>query len=113
MKGNVVDLAVAVIIGAAFGAVVESLVKDVITPIVGAAGGLPDFGTWTAGPVKVGNFLNAALSFLVKAAAVYVLIVVPVQRAMARGAPPKGAVASEPPAEIQLLTEIRDQLRSR
>src|SRR4029079_12492931 len=75
--GNVIDLAVGVIIGAAFGAVVDSLVKDVITPGLGMLGGVPDFSTLKAGSVSVGNFINAIIAFLLKAAGLYVFIVLP------------------------------------
>ena len=67
LRGNVVDLAVAVVIGAAFGAVVTALVKDIVTPIIGIAGGLPDFSAWvlTIGASRffIGDFINAVLSF--------------------------------------------------
>ena len=63
LRGNVVDLAVAVVIGAAFGAVVTALVKDIITPILGAFGGLPDFAAWTftinGSKFLIGDFINA------------------------------------------------------
>lgn len=112
LRGNVVDLAVAVIIGAAFGAVVNSLVADVITPLIGAVGGQPDFSAITLGPIKIGSFLNAVLAFLIIAIVVYFAIVVPVNKIMERahrqteaGAPPA------PTKEEVLLTEIRDLLR--
>ncbi|MBM3450775.1 MAG: large conductance mechanosensitive channel protein MscL [Armatimonadetes bacterium] len=113
MKGNVVDLAVAVMIGAEFGAVVDSLVKDDITPLIGAVGGTPDFSELALAPIKIGDFLNAIIAFLVKAAAVYFIVVVPVQRAMAMMAGPKAAAPAEPPADVKLLTEIRDLLKTR
>src|SRR5215831_13425526 len=75
MRGNVVDLAVGVIIGAAFGGVVGSVTKDVITPIIGMAGGQPDFSAIKIGPVLLGNLLNAVISFLITAFVVYVVIV--------------------------------------
>ncbi|MFO7166994.1 MAG: large conductance mechanosensitive channel protein MscL [Chloroflexota bacterium] len=112
MRGNVVDLAVAVIMGAAFGAVVTSLVEDVFTPIIGALGGQPDFSAIMLGPIRIGNFLNALLSFLIIAIVVYFVIVAPMNRLMERmrrqtetGEPP------EPTKEEVLLTEIRDLLR--
>jgi large conductance mechanosensitive channel len=58
MRGNVVDLAVAVIVGAAFNQVVNSLVADVLTPILGALGGIPDFSALKIGPVAIGRFIN-------------------------------------------------------
>jgi large conductance mechanosensitive channel len=112
LRGNVVDLAVAVIIGAAFGAVVDSLVKDVFTPLIGAAGGQPNFAAITLGPILIGNFLNSLISFFVIALVVYLLIVAPMNRVMERVR--RQTEVSEPPAptkEEVLLTEIRDLLR--
>ena len=112
LRGNVVDLAIAVIIGAAVGAVVTSLVEDVITPIIGAVGGQPDFSALTLGPIRIGNFLNAALSLLIIASVVYFLIVAPMNRIMERVR--RQTAVAEPPAatkEELLLTEIRDLLR--
>jgi large conductance mechanosensitive channel len=111
-RGNVVDLAVGVIIGAAFGAVVDALVKDVITPIFALLGGQPDFAAWKAGPVAIGSFLNAIVAFLMKAAGLYFLIVLPVNRYRARQAAAPAAPAA-PTAEEKLLTEIRDLLARR
>jgi large conductance mechanosensitive channel len=112
LRGNVVDLAVAVIIGAAFGAVVASFVADVITPIIGAIGGQPDFSAIMLGPIKIGSVLNAVLSFLVIAFVVYFMVVVPMNRMMERAR--RQTEAAEPPAatkEEVLLAEIRDLLR--
>lgn len=88
LRGNVVDLAVAVVIGAAFGTVVQALVKDLITPIIGAFGGVPDFSalvfTINNSRFLIGDFINALLSFLVIAAVVYFFVVVPLNRLVAR-----------------------------
>ena len=88
LRGNVVDLAVAVVIGAAFGAVVTSMVEDLLTPLLAAIGGQPDFSRLgfevNGSRFALGEFLNALLSFLIIAAAVYFLVVVPVNRLMAR-----------------------------
>lgn len=88
LRGNVVDLAVAVVIGAAFGAVVTSLVSDIITPIIGAIVGEPDFSqldfTINDSRFTYGNFLNALFSFLTIAAAVFFLVVKPVNMLMDR-----------------------------
>jgi large conductance mechanosensitive channel len=70
MRGNVVDLAVAVIVGAAFNQVVNSLVADVLTPILGALGGIPDFSALKIGPVAIGRFINAVLNFLIVGTAI-------------------------------------------
>jgi large conductance mechanosensitive channel len=112
LRGNVVDLAVGVIIGAAFGGIVDSVTKDVITPIIGAIGGQPDFSAWKVGDIGIGAFLNAVISFVIKAGVVYFVIVKPFQALMERinPAPPPGAPAPPPP-EVQLLTEIRDTLK--
>ena len=88
MRGNVLDLAVAVVIGAAFGAVVTALVKDLLTPIIGAIVGKPDFSALTltvnGSPLLVGDFLNAVIAFLMMAAAVYFFVVLPVNALTAR-----------------------------
>jgi large conductance mechanosensitive channel len=81
MRGNVIDLAVAVVIGAAFGAVIAAFVKDLITPLIAAFVGKPDFSalgvTINGSRLLVGDFLNALISFLLVAAAVYVFVVTP------------------------------------
>jgi large conductance mechanosensitive channel len=113
LRGNVVDLAVGVIIGAAFGGIVDSMTKDVITPIIGVMGGQPDFSAIKAGPVGIGSFLNAVIAFLIKALAVYFVIVKPFQALMARlNPPPAPGAPPPPPADVQLLGEIRDLLKA-
>jgi large conductance mechanosensitive channel len=91
LRGNVVDLAIGVVIGAAFGSVVTALVKDLITPIIAAIGGQPDFGqlsfTINHSAFAYGDFLNAVISFLFIAAAVYFFVVLPVNTLMARFRP--------------------------
>ena len=91
LRGNVVDLAIAVVIGVAFGAVVTALVKDLITPIIGAFGGVPDFSalafTVNNSRFLIGDFINALLAFIVTAAVVYVFVVIPVNKLMARFMP--------------------------
>ena len=81
MRGNVVDLAVAVVIGAAFGAVVTAFVKDLITPLIAAVAGKPDFSalalTINGSRFPVGDFLNALVSFLMVAVAIYFFVVAP------------------------------------
>lgn len=87
-RGNVVDLAVAVVIGAAFGAVVTALVKDLITPLIAAVGGKPDFSalvfTVNGSKFPIGDFVNAVVSFLMIAAAIYFLVVAPMNALTAR-----------------------------
>lgn len=112
LRGNVVDLAVGVIIGAAFGGIVDSAVKDVISPLIGAIGGQPDFSAITLGPIAAGNFLNAVIGFLIKAAVVYFVIVKPFTALMERLRPAPADVP--PPPDVQaaaLLAEIRDVLK--
>ena len=88
LRGNVLDLAVAVVMGAAFGAVVTALVKDLITPLIAAIIGKPDFSaiefTVNGSKFPLGDFINALVSFLLIGAAVYFLIVLPVNRLLAR-----------------------------
>ena len=84
LRGNVIDLAVAVVMGVAFGAVVNSVVKHLVTPIIALAGGAPDFSAIRTGPILWGNILNDVLTFLITAAVVYFAIVVPVNHLLAR-----------------------------
>src|SRR3954447_6626731 len=82
LRGNLVDLAIAVVIGAAFTAVIAALVADLITPLIAAIGGKPDFNSLTftihGSVFRYGHFLNALLSFLIVAAVVYFLVLKPV-----------------------------------
>ena len=88
LRGNVVDLAVAVVIGAAFGAVVTALVQDVIMPLIGAFGGKPSFDQYywviNNSQIKVGTFLTALVAFVILAAVVFFFIVRPVNWLMSR-----------------------------
>ena len=88
LRGNVIDLAVAVVIGGAFGAVVKALVDDLLTPLIAAIGGKPDFQalrfTVSGSAFKIGDFVNAVIAFVMVAAAVYFFVVVPVNTVMAR-----------------------------
>lgn len=87
LRGNVVDLAVGVVIGAAFGAVVTSLVKDVLTPFLAAIGGAPDFSnlkiTIGESAINYGSFLNALIAFVIIAAVIFFFVVKPINRLMA------------------------------
>lgn len=83
LKGNAIDLAVGVVIGVSFGAVVTSLVKDIINPLIGVFGGQPDFSisfTIRNSKFLVGNFLNALVAFLINASVIYFFVVLPVNR---------------------------------
>jgi len=88
LRGNVVDLAVAVVIGAAFGAVVTSLVKSFVTPLIAAIGGQPDFSslsfTVNGSRFLYGEFINAVVSFLIISGVVFFFIVVPLNKLMSR-----------------------------
>jgi len=87
MRGNLVDLAVAVVIGLAFAAIVTALVADMITPLIAAIGGKPDFSklTFTVNHSKFlyGSFINALVSFVIIAAVIYFVVVLPINRIMA------------------------------
>ena len=91
LRGNLVDLAVAVVIGAAFGALVTALVSDFITPLLAAIGGQPDFGrlafTLNGSKFRYGHFLNALIAFAILAAVLYFLVVVPFGRLLERFRP--------------------------
>jgi len=124
MKGNVVDLAVAVIIGAAFGAIVTSLVGDVIMPLIGSITGGLDFSNYFIGLSKnvtatnladakkqgavlaYGNFLTLTINFLIVAFVLFVVI-----RAMTMLKRKEAAAPPKPSREEELLTEIRDLLK--
>src|SRR5574338_580497 len=88
LRGNVVDLAVAVVIGAAFGAVVTALVKDLLTPLIAAIGGQPDFSalsfTVNGSKFLIGDFVNALVAFVLVAAAIYFFVVMPMNAIAAR-----------------------------
>ncbi|MFY9793474.1 MAG: large conductance mechanosensitive channel protein MscL [Candidatus Sulfotelmatobacter sp.] len=88
LRGNVVDMAVGVVIGAAFGGVVAALTKDLLTPFIAALVGKPDFSsihfTIRSTPFPVGDFINACVSFLLIAAAIYFFVVLPVNALVAR-----------------------------
>ncbi|HEY3405795.1 MAG TPA: large conductance mechanosensitive channel protein MscL [Ohtaekwangia sp.] len=113
MRGNVIDLAVGVIIGGAFGAIVNSLVADIITPILLQpalkAAGAEDIAAWKPGGLLVGKFIAALISFLVIAFVLF-LIIKGVNAAIKKEEA-KPAAPAEPPADIKLLTEIRDLLK--
>jgi large conductance mechanosensitive channel len=117
MRGNVVDLAVAVVIGAAFGAIVTKLVADLITPLIAAMGGKPNFRnlsfTINKSTFLYGDFLNALISFVIIAAAIYFLVVLPLNKLAERRAARLATGAEEPEAkaeDVLLLEEIRDLL---
>jgi len=110
LRGNVVDLAVAVILGAAFNAIVGSLVSDVLNPLIAATVGKPDFSSVVlnvgSGHIKIGNFLNAVVSFLIVASVVYFAIVVPVNALLARLQKPAPEAPSTNKTCPECLSEI-------
>ena len=111
MRGNVVELATAVIIGAAFGGVVDGLIKGIIDPLIAvfAPGEVKMLeNALVAGPFKIGLVVSAIINFVLKAAVVYLFIVKPFAKFSARL-----VAAAPPPADVQLLTEIRDLLKER
>ena len=117
MRGNVVDLAIAVVIGAAFGAVVKSFVADFMTPLIAAIGGKHDFSklTFTLHHSKFfyGDFVNVLIAFLLIAAAIYFVVVMPLNKLAERRAAKVAAGEPDPepkPDEIVLLEQIRDLL---
>jgi large conductance mechanosensitive channel len=107
MRGNLIDLAVAVVIGTAFTAVVTAIVADLITPLLAAIGGKPNFGslTFTVNHSRFlyGAFINALLSFVIVAAVIYFLIVAPVTKVTTRLNRNKAATTRECP---ECLSEI-------
>jgi large conductance mechanosensitive channel len=114
LRGNLVDLAVAVVIGAAFGTLVTAMVSDLITPLIAAIGGNPDFSALTftinGSTFRYGHFLNAVISFLIIAAVVFFLVIKPVNTLIAR-------YRTEPPVEEETskcpecLSEIPSEAR--
>ncbi len=110
LRGNVVDLAVAVILGAAFNAIVTSLVSDVLNPLIAATIGKPDFSGVVlnigSGHIKIGNFLNATVSFLIVAFVVYFAIVLPLNHLMARLKKP----APEAPSSVKTCPECLSEI---
>jgi large conductance mechanosensitive channel len=107
LRGNVVDLAVAVMIGAAFNAIVASFSNDVVTQFIAAIGGKPDFSKLVfhvnGTPIRYGSFLNAVLSFLILASIVYFLIVLPTNYLLAKI---KGNQAATTKACPECLSDI-------
>jgi large conductance mechanosensitive channel len=110
LRGNVMDLAIAFIMGAAFNAIVTSLVKDVVMQFIAAIVGKPDFGALkfdlNGTPIMIGNFINATVAFLLVAFVVYFFMVLPINSLMAKF---KGPAPEVPPATKpcpQCLSEI-------
>jgi large conductance mechanosensitive channel len=114
-RGNIVDLAVAFVLGVAFGTVVTSFVENIINPVIGAIFGQPDFSTltidlWSDAVLRYGAFLTALLNFVLIAAAVFFFVVKPYNALKARQASGEEEPPAAPPEDVQLLREIRDAL---
>ena len=115
-RGNAIELAVGVIIGAAFGRVVDSLVADVIMPVIGRVFGEPDYSRIVlfasapdSGGIDLGQLLTAIMNLLIVGFALYLTIIIPMNALRRKQDDP--ASPAEPPRDIQLLTEIRDLLK--
>ena len=110
MRGNIVDLAIAVVIGGAFGAVVTALVSDIITPLIAAIGGQPDFSalkfTINKSAFLYGSFINAVVSFVVIAAVIFFVVVKPMSIMIARQA--RGQAPEDPTVKLcpECLSEV-------
>lgn len=120
MKGNVIDLAVAVVIGGAFGTVIDALVKNVLMPLISALVGAPNFDSFAqitinGNNIQFGVLLTAIVNFLLVAAAIYFVVVVPMNHMIARRNARLGIKEEEAAVDPQilLLTEIRDSLRTK
>jgi large conductance mechanosensitive channel len=115
MRGNVVDLAVAVVIGAAFGGVVSAFADDFVGGLIGAVGGSPDFGdagvTVNGSKIVYGSTITALINFVIVAAVVYFVVVIPMAKVHERFARDADAATPAPSDEAKLLTEIRDVLK--
>ena len=110
MKGNVMDMAIGVIIGGAFGKIVNSLIEDIITPIILKptleAAGAASIETWAPGGMLLGKFISAVISFLVIAFVLFMII-----KGVNRMKKPEAPVAPTGPTQEELLAEIRDLLK--
>jgi large conductance mechanosensitive channel len=110
LRGNVVDLAVAVVIGAAFGAIVTALVADIITPLIAAIVQKPDFSylilNINGGKIKYGDFLNALISFLLIAGSIYFFVVLPVNTLLNKFKKPVPAAPPSTKACPECLSDI-------
>jgi large conductance mechanosensitive channel len=116
LRGNVIDLAIAVVLGAAFGAVVTSFVDDILMQIIAALGGQPDFSALKfnigEGEFRYGEFITALISFLIIAAVIFFFVVKPINQLMARRKAGEVPEAEAVPEDVALLAEIRDLLKA-
>ncbi len=107
VRGNLVELAVAFVIGVAFATVVSSFVDNLLMPLIGKAGGRPDFSDIAPGGIPVGQFITDLVTFVLIALAVYFLVVVPYNKMMERSKKPHEPTEATS-EEVVLLREIRD-----
>ena len=112
LRGNLVELAVAFVMAAAFGVVVTATVA-LLMDIIGKIGGTPDFSNYAPGGVHVGDWLTAVITFVILSFVVYFVIVVPYQKARELMARDKDDELAAVPEDVALLTEIRDLLAAR
>ncbi len=112
LKGNVLDMAVGVVVGGAFTALVNSVVADVLTPLIGLVTPSMDFSEWHLGPIMIGNFINAIISFLILALCVFAIVKAMNAMMHKKEEAPAPAPDPEPSKEELLLTEIRDLLKA-
>ncbi len=117
LKGSLLDIAVAFVLGVAFATVMNSLVEDVIMPIVAAMAGQPDFSDLTleigTSEVRYGAFINAVIAFLLVAVALFFFVIKPVNAMRRRFAREEAIEEAAPSEEAVILAEIRDELRRR
>ena len=112
LRGNVIDLAVAVIIGAAFKTIVDKFVAGVVNPLLGALVGKPNFDeALIIGPIKFGLVLTAIVNFILTAAVIYFFLIKPINKLMEKNK--EEEKPAEPSKEETLLTEIRDALKAK
>jgi large conductance mechanosensitive channel len=109
LKGNVLDLAVAVIIGGAFGKIISSMVDDILMPLLGKIMGDPNyFATWTAAGIPIGKFIQAVFNFLIIAFLLFMVI-----KAMNMAQNKEEKQVAPTPEDVLLLREIRDSLKNK
>jgi large conductance mechanosensitive channel len=115
-RGNLVELAVAFVMGAAFGALVTAFIDHIVNPVIGAIFGQPDFSTltidlWGDAVLRYGAFLTALITFLTVAASVFFFVVKPYNAYLQRRQSGEEEAPATPPEDIVLLREIRDSLK--
>lgn len=113
MQGNVIDLAVAVVIGGAFAAIVDAFVVGIVEPLIARRGGFENIAEVTAGPILIGVVIAAVIRFILVAAIVYFVLVLPIQKAREMSDRRRGIVPEEDPeSQEQILADIRELLKA-